>query len=113
MTYDELVGIALQLPDTEEKPSYGKPRVKRAGRDMFGIGADEGTISIGVGWSLHDRYLAEYPAVIYKTPHYVGWASFLVRLDRLDSALAKELVDAAWEAAAPKVKKKKVRQESY
>ena len=101
MTYDELVAVALQLPDMEEKPSNGRPRVKRAGRDMFGIGKEEGTISIGVGWELHDKSLTENPDVIYNTPHYEGWPSFLVRLDGLGPSLASELV------AAPKMKSRK------
>lgn len=45
--------------------------------------------------------LAEHPDIAFTTPHFDGFAAVLVRLDRLDEDLLREIVTSAWRAAAP------------
>lgn len=104
MTYEQVVAIALELPDVGEALMYGKPAVKRAGRFMLAPGREPGTIAVKVDWETHDRLLDERPDVFFKTPHYEGWPGFLARLDPLDEELARELAAAAWEDAPKKAK---------
>jgi hypothetical protein len=107
--YDDVVAVALGLPDTEESLSYGEPAVKRAGRFMFGLKKDGETFSIKMDWDTHDRLLEAHPDVFFKTPHYDRYPAFLVRLDRLTKRLAKELLQASWEDAANPAKGRKAR----
>lgn len=109
VTYDDLVTIALELPDTEEALMYGDPAIKRAGRFMFAPKKDGETIAVKLDWDTHDSLLDKYPDVFYKTPHYDGWPGFLVRLDKLSKKLAKEVVRASWENAPKPAKRRKAK----
>ena len=102
LTYEDVVKLAVELPDVAEKPMYRRPAVKRGDRYMFGPGREPNTISVKIDWDTHNRWLSERPDVFFKTPHYEGWPALLARLDVLDEPLARELVGAAWEDAPKK-----------
>jgi hypothetical protein len=106
MTYDDIVRMALELPDVEEALMYGQPAVKRAGRFMLAPGRVDGCIAVKLDWETHDRLLEESPEIYFKTPHYEGWPGFLARLGKLNKKQAKALVLASWEDA-PKVGKRR------
>ncbi|HXH61506.1 MAG TPA: hypothetical protein VNI20_09125 [Fimbriimonadaceae bacterium] len=99
MTYDDVVKIALALPGTEEGIAYRAPCVKREGKFMLAPKKDGVTMAVKLDWATHDRLLEEHPDVFYKTPHYDGYAAFLVRLPKLTKKVAQELVTASWENA--------------
>ena len=105
MTYDEVVQLALGLPDTEEGTSYGTPGVKRKKRFMFRLKEDGESIAIKLDWPTHDRLLAEHPDLYFKTPHYEGYPAFLARFELMNEAQAKELLTASWEDAPRKANK--------
>ncbi len=107
VTYDQLVELALSLPDTEEALMYGDPAIKRAGRFMFAPKKDGETVAAKLDWDTHDRLLEKHPSVFYKTPHYDGWPGFLVRLNKLTKTLATEVVQASWENAPKPAKRRK------
>ena len=48
-----------------------------------------------------EAVLAEHPGVVFTTPHFNGYPTVLVRLDRADEALLEEIVTSAWLAMAP------------
>lgn len=88
--------IALSLPATSEKPSYGTPgfRVKDK---LFARVREEGDVLVV---SCADLLAAE-PEVLFSTPHYDGHASVLVRLDVVDRDLLTELITDSWLVRAP------------
>ena len=117
-TWDDVRRLALALPGTAERASYGGApswtvkgkgfvwdRPLRAGdRAALGGAAPDGPV---LGASVPDlaakeALLASEPDVYFTTPHFDGYAAVLVRLDRIGLDELEELVVEAWLARAPK-----------
>jgi hypothetical protein len=117
-TWDDVRRLALALPETAEKASYGGApswTVKDKGfvwdrplrakdREALGDAAPDGPVlgarvpDLGV----KDALVAAQPDVYFTTPHFDGYPAVLVRLDRIDVDELEELVTDAWLARAPK-----------
>ncbi|HEY7484590.1 MAG TPA: MmcQ/YjbR family DNA-binding protein [Streptosporangiaceae bacterium] len=116
-TWDDVRRIALALPETSEKSSWGVPgwRVKdkgfvwerplrRADYEALGDTAPDGPI-LGVRVAdvgVKEALLADDPDVYFTTPHFDGYPAILVRLDRIGLAELDELIVEAWLLRAPK-----------
>jgi hypothetical protein len=117
-TWDDVRRLALALPETAEKASYGgtpswtvkdkgfvwdRP-LRAADRAALGDTAPDGPVlgarvpDLGV----KDALVAAQPDVYFTTPHFDGYPAVLVRLDRIDIDELEELVTDAWLARAPK-----------
>jgi hypothetical protein len=48
-----------------------------------------------------EAVLAEHVGSVFTTPHFDGYPAVLVRLDRVDEPLLREIVVSAWLAVAP------------
>jgi hypothetical protein len=48
-----------------------------------------------------EAVLAEHVDAVFTTPHFNGYPAVLVRLDRVDEPLLREIVISAWLAVAP------------
>ena len=116
-TWEDVRRIALALPETGEKLSWGTPqwhvkgkgfvwdrplrksdlealRIEEQGGPVLGVRvADEG---------VKRALVADDPAVYFTTPHFDGYPAVLVRLDRIDVPELEELVTEAWLLKAPK-----------
>jgi hypothetical protein len=117
-TWEDVRRLALALPETAEKASYGgapswavrgrgfvwERPLRAADRAALGAAAPDGPVlgayvpDLGVKEAL----LADDPGVYLTTPHFDGHPSVLVRLERIDVAELGELVVEAWLARAPK-----------
>jgi hypothetical protein len=101
-TEDDVRAIALALPETEERPSYGTPgfrvkdhlfaRIREAGVLVLRL-TDDGE---------KDFLIRAEPGKFFSTPHYDGHPSVLVRLEAVDRKELRELLTDAWRARAPK-----------
>jgi hypothetical protein len=101
-TEDDVRAIALSLPETSERPSYGTPgfrvkdklfaRIREPGVLMLRV-ADEGE---------KDFLLRAAPEKFFTIPHYDGYPSVLVRLEAVDRDELAELLADAWRTRAPK-----------
>jgi hypothetical protein len=101
-TEDDVRAIALSLPETAERPSYGTPgfrvrdklfaRIREPGVLMLRV-ADEGE---------KDFLLRAEPEKFFTTPHYDGYPSVLVHLAAVDREELAELLADAWRTRAPK-----------
>lgn len=116
-TWDDVRRIALALPETSERPSYGTPAwrvrdkgfawerpLRQADLDALGHDAPGGPI-LGVHVAdvgVKEALLADDPDVYFTTPHFDGYAAILVRLDRIAVAELGELIVEAWLLRAPK-----------
>lgn len=89
---DDVRELALALPRTIEKPSYGTPGF-RVRDKLFARIREEGVLAI---WceSLEEKdFLIEGdPEKFFTTPHYDGYAMVLVRLDAVDREELTELL---------------------
>lgn len=117
-TWDDVRRLALALPETAEKASYGgapgwtvkgkgfvwdRP-LRRADLDTLGPAAPDGPVlgALVPDLGAKDALLAAQPDLYFTTPHFDAYAVVLVRLDRIDVDELEELVVEAWLARAPK-----------
>jgi hypothetical protein len=100
---DEVRRIALSLPATTEKPSYGTPgfRVKDK---LFARVREEGDVLVVWCWDLGEKeaLIASEPKKFFTTPHYDGHPTVLVRFGAVDANEMRELLTESWRIRAPK-----------
>lgn len=116
-TWEDVRRIALSLPETSEKLSWGLPswRVKdkgfvwerplrRADYEALGEAAPDGPV-LGVrvaDLGVKEALLADDPGVYFTTPHFQGYPAVLVKLDAIGTGELREVVVGAWLCRAPK-----------
>ncbi len=116
-TWDDVRRIALSLPETSERLSHGNAswRVRDKGfvwerplrpADIRALreGAPNGPI-LGARVEhliAKDALLADDPDVYFTTPHFDGYPSVLVQLEKITPDDLEELIVEAWLARAPK-----------
>lgn len=103
VTEDDVRRIALSLPATTEKPSYGTPgfRVKDK---LFARVREEGDVLVVWCWDLGEKeaLIASEPDKFFTTPHYDGHPTVLVRFGAVDEDEMTELLTESWRIRAPK-----------
>jgi hypothetical protein len=95
--------IALSLPETTEKLSYGTPGFRVRDR-LFARLRDEGEVLVLWRESLEEKefLLEAEPGKFFTTPHYDGYPMILIRLDAVDRKELAELIEESWRLRAPK-----------
>lgn len=104
ITYDDVRRLALALPETFEKPSYGGQPSWRTKQRMFvWIREDPEALVVWVE-SEEDKLslIAADPAAFFTTDHYNGHPIVLVRLEAIDIEEAAELITESWRMRGPK-----------
>jgi hypothetical protein len=96
--------IALSLPETTEKPSYGTPGFRVKDKLFLRIRAepDCGLVVFVADLGEKEALLASDPDKFFTTPHYDGHASVLVNLPAIETDELRELIVDAWRLRAPK-----------
>jgi hypothetical protein len=101
-TEDDVRRIALALPGTTERPSYGTPGFRVSDRLFARIHQDGGALVV---WCAHmaekESLIESEPAVFFTTPHYDGHPLVLVRLDAVGDDQLEALLADAWYIRAP------------
>jgi hypothetical protein len=99
---DDVRRIALSLPSTTEKPSYGTPGF-RVRDKLFARMRPEGD-SVVV-WcadvSEKEALIAAEPAKFFTLPHYDGHPTVLVRLAAVDEQEMTDVLAESWRLRAP------------
>jgi hypothetical protein len=115
--WEDVRRLALALPETEERLSrelrqwrvkergfvWERP-LRRADLEALGAAAPDGPI-LGVRvehLGAKEALLADDPGVFFTTPHFDGYPSVLVRLDRMGVEELGEVIVEAWLTRAPK-----------
>lgn len=104
ITHDDIRVIALSLPETHERASYGgRPSFRTTTRMFCWIRDDPEALVVWVA-SLDDKddLIAADPAVYFTTDHYDGSPIVLVRLDTIDHDEAMEMIEDSWRLRGPK-----------
>jgi hypothetical protein len=103
-TEEDVRELALALPATTEKPSYGTPgfRVRDRLFARIWVGEEDGVLVVWTG-GLDEKegLLAAEPDKLFSTAHYDGHPHVLVRLAAVDRDELAELIEDAWRARAP------------
>ena len=99
-TVDDVRRLALALPDTEERPSYGTPgfRVKDK---LFARVLDADSIVVAVDLEWRDSLVESDPDVFSVTPHYLRYPWVIVRLAAVGNATLHDLLAEAARLSAP------------
>jgi hypothetical protein len=102
ITEDDVRQIALSLPETTEKPSYGTPgfRVKDK---LFARIREEGDVLVVWIGDLAEKeaLIAAEPDKFFTTPHYDGHPTVLVRFAAVGVDELEELLTESWRLRAP------------
>ncbi len=102
-TDDDVRRLALALPDTTEKPSYGTPGFRVRDRLFARLRGEDGALVV---WraDLDEKaaLLAAAPDRFFTTPHYDGHPSVLVRLEAVGLDELNEVLTESWLVRAPR-----------
>lgn len=104
-TFDELQRLALALPQTSERLSYGTPAFF-VGKILFTrLRDDRETIVLKMAFADRERAMAEEPEFFFITDHYLKYEMVCAHLERLtEGRLAEELRKSWMIAATPKIR---------
>jgi hypothetical protein len=99
----DLRRIALSFPESNEKPSYGKPSFFIA-KKFFTRLRDEDASIVWILGSVDERdHLLEMdPKTYFITDHYRDYPSVLVRIARIDKTMLRKMLERRFRAIAPK-----------
>ncbi|QRP46203.1 MmcQ/YjbR family DNA-binding protein [Amycolatopsis sp. FDAARGOS 1241] len=102
-TWDDVVALAAELPETEESTWYRTPALKVAGKGFARLRTEaEGGLVLFCALDEKQALLASGDPAFFTTPHYDGYGSILVDLDRVDPLQLKEMRTESWRRKAPK-----------
>jgi hypothetical protein len=101
-TLDDVRELALALPETIERPSYGTPGFRVADRLFARLREDDVLVVWVADLGEKEMLLLSEPGKFFTTPHYDGHTTVLVRLSAVDRVELRELLTDAWLARAPK-----------
>jgi hypothetical protein len=102
-TEDDARHIALSLPATTEKPSYGTPGFRVKDRLFARIHQLPETLVVWVPDMVEkEALLASSPDRFFETPHYDGYPMVLVHLDAIEVDELTEVITDSWRARAPR-----------
>jgi hypothetical protein len=103
VTEDDIRRIALSLPGTTERPSYGTPGFRVKDR-LFARIHEQGDVLVLWVESEEEKQamIATDPAKFFATPHYNGYPMVLVRFGEIDTDELGELIVDSWRERAPK-----------
>lgn len=106
VTEDDVRRIALSLPATSEKLSYGTPGFRVRDRLFARIREEDEEGNVLVVWVADEGekhgLVSSEPDKFFTTPHYDGHPILLVRFDAVDIEELRELLTESWRLRAPK-----------
>ena len=99
VTFATVRKMAMALPGTEEKTSWGKPAFHVRGK-MFACqpshrSAEPGSLVVRVDFDSRAELLAADPATYYIKEHYEGYTAVLVRLNQVHPDALRDLLRMA------------------
>jgi len=101
-TWDDVIELATALPEVEVSTSYGTPALKVKGKGFARLRTEaEGGLMLLCSLEEKAALLADGDHAFFTTPHYDGYGSILVHLDRVAPDQLAELVVEAWRIRAP------------
>jgi hypothetical protein len=101
LTWEDVVGLARELPEIEESTSYGRPALKVRGKFVAAMRTNPDAVVLRRDLDEKPLLLEARPDILFETPHYHGWGYVLLRLEASLEEAREFLIDS-WLLAAPK-----------
>ena len=95
--------IALAFPGAAEGTSYGMPSILLLNKFFTRLRKEDNSLVLYAG-SIDERdmLMEADPATFHITDHYKDYPGVLARLDKLDAATLKAMLERRWRAMVPK-----------
>jgi hypothetical protein len=101
-TWDDVVAIAVTLPEVEQSTSYRTPSLTVRGKSFARLRTEaEGGLVLMCQIDEKEALLASGDPAFYTTPHYDGYGAILVDLEKVSHQQLTELIEDAWRDRAP------------
>jgi hypothetical protein len=102
-TWEDVVRLTSGLPEVEAATWYRTPALKVAGKGFARLRTEaEGGLVVMCGLDEKAALLESGDAAFFTTPHYDGYGSIIVDLDKVDVDQLRELLEEAWRLKAPR-----------
>jgi hypothetical protein len=102
VSFEQVCALGLKLPGVQRSSSYGTPALKVKGSLFARLKEDGETLVLKVDMMSRDHMLRAQPDRFYITDHYREYPWILLRLARVTEPEMRELLEDAWELAAPR-----------
>ncbi len=101
VTPEDVRALALALPDTSERPSYGTPGFRVRDRLFARLHQDGESLVLWADPDEREMLAQADPEKFFWTPHYEKHPMLQVRLAAIDRAELGELLHDSWRWRAP------------
>jgi hypothetical protein len=101
ITWDDVLALGRELPETEESTSYGRPSLKVRGTSFVTIRENPDALVVRCDDEEKPFLLEARPDLVFTTQHYDGYPYLLVRLEAPLQEV-RELVIDSWLLVVPK-----------
>jgi hypothetical protein len=101
ITWEDVLALGRELPETEESTSYGRPSLKVRGKSFVTLRERPDALVVRCDGDEKPFLLEARPELVFTTPHYDGYPYLLVRLEAPLEEV-RELVIDSWLLVAPK-----------
>jgi hypothetical protein len=103
MTWEQLVKLGCELPETAEDPWYGTPALKVRGKGFVRLKEDgESVVFVLESVDEQEFLIRAQPDLYFITDHYRGWPAVLARLAKLRAPECRHRLEQSWRLKAPK-----------
>ncbi len=107
VTFEELCAIALALPGVERGSAYGTPALRVKGKFLLRLREDGESVALRIDLDAREILLRADPEAFFLTEHYAAHPAILVRLSAVTREALTDVLEQAWEGAAPKPRRAK------
>jgi hypothetical protein len=92
--------LALAMPDTVERPSYGTPGFFVKKKLFARLLEDGDSVVIKIDFDQRELLMQAKPQTYFITEHYRNYPLMIVRLSKVSQSALRDLLRDAWEHAA-------------
>src|SRR3569832_967896 len=101
--FDRVRRIALTFPGVEESVTFGSPSLKVSGKFLAQMWQNGTSLILSMEIIERDMWINAEPDTFFVTDHFRDWPGVLIRMDRIDDALLRDLIEKAWRRAPKKL----------
>ncbi|CAM3674065.1 MmcQ/YjbR family DNA-binding protein [Brevibacillus invocatus] len=102
VTTDDVRGLALSLPETEEHEHWGKCSFRVRNKIFAVIQPDGVSVAMKTTHDNRDAYTSMAPEVFHVPDSFAKLSYMMVRIDRIDQKECSDLLIQAWKLVSPK-----------